>query len=68
MTSSQPAGGSPRDTGVNPDGKITRGVVLAAALELIDRDGAERLSMRRLARALSKQRCTNGRSRRFSVS
>jgi AcrR family transcriptional regulator len=54
MTSSQPARGSPRDTGVNPDGKITRGVVLAAALELIDRDGAERLSMRRLARALNR--------------
>ena len=54
MTSSPPAGGSPRDTGVNPDGKITRGVVLAAALELIDRDGAERLSMRRLARALNR--------------
>ena len=28
--------------------------VLAAALELIDRDGAERLSMRRLARALNR--------------
>jgi AcrR family transcriptional regulator len=54
MTSSPPAEGSPRDTGVNPDGKITRGVVLAAALELIDRDGAERLSMRRLARALNR--------------
>jgi AcrR family transcriptional regulator len=29
-------------------------VVLAAALELIDRDGAEGLSMRRLARALNR--------------
>jgi hypothetical protein len=38
---------------VNPDGKITRGAVLAAALELIDR-GAERLSMRHLARALNR--------------
>ena len=36
------------------DGKITREVVLAAALELIDRDGAEGLSMRRLARALNR--------------
>lgn len=35
------------------DGKITRDVVLAAALEIIDRDGAEGLSMRRLARALT---------------
>ena len=36
------------------DGKITRDVVLAAALEIIDRDGAEALSMRRLARALNR--------------
>jgi AcrR family transcriptional regulator len=36
------------------DGKITRGVVLAAALEIIDRDGAEGLSMRRLAGALNR--------------
>src|SRR6476469_2750935 len=35
-------------------GKITREVVLAAALEIIDRDGAEALSMRRLARALGR--------------
>ena len=33
-------------------GKITRDVVLAAALEIVDRDGADALSMRRLARAL----------------
>jgi len=39
---------------VNPDGKITQGVVLAAAPERIDRDGAERLSMRRLAHALNR--------------
>src|SRR5580658_6933519 len=38
----------------NPDGRITRDVVLAAALDLIDRDGAEGLSMRRLARALDR--------------
>ena len=36
----------------NGDGKITREVVLAAALDIIDRDGADGLSMRRLARAL----------------
>ena len=36
------------------DGKITRDVVLAAALQIIDRDGAEALSMRRLARALNR--------------
>jgi AcrR family transcriptional regulator len=30
--------------------KITREAVLAAALEIIDRDGADALSMRRLAR------------------
>src|SRR5580698_9165539 len=40
-----PAGGS---------GKITRDAVLAAALEIIDRDGADALSMRRLARALDR--------------
>jgi AcrR family transcriptional regulator len=34
--------------------RITREVVLAAALEIIDRDGAEALSMRRLARALDR--------------
>ena len=35
-------------------GKITRDAVLAAALEIIDRDGADALSMRRLARALDR--------------
>ncbi len=34
--------------------KITREAVLAAALEIIDRDGAEALSMRRLAAALDR--------------
>ncbi len=38
----------------NGDGKITREVVLAAALDIIDRDGADGLSMRRLARALNR--------------
>jgi AcrR family transcriptional regulator len=36
------------------DRKITREVVLAAALAIIDRDGAEALSMRGLARALGR--------------
>ena len=35
-------------------GKITRELVLAAALEIIDRDGADALSMRRLAAALDR--------------
>jgi AcrR family transcriptional regulator len=35
-------------------GKITRDVVLAVALEIIDRDGVDGLSMRRLARALNR--------------
>ena len=51
---SLPAGGTARVAGAGGDGKITRDVVLAAALEIIDRDGAEGLSMRRLARALNR--------------
>jgi AcrR family transcriptional regulator len=51
---SPPADGTGQVTRVNPDGKITRDVVLAAALELIDRGGADGLSMRRLARALDR--------------
>jgi AcrR family transcriptional regulator len=35
-------------------GKITREAVLAAALEIIDRDGVDALSMRRLAHALNR--------------
>ena len=42
------------DAADNGYGKITRERVLATALELIDRDGAEALSMRRLARALGR--------------
>jgi len=45
------AGGNPAGNG---SGKITREAVLAAALEIIDRDGADALSMRRLARALNR--------------
>ena len=36
------------------DGKVTRELVLAAALEIIDRDGANALSMRRLGAALER--------------
>ena len=39
-------------TAMPTTGRITRDVVLAAALELIDRDGVDGLSMRRLARVL----------------
>ena len=38
----------------NGNGKITRDAVLTAALEIIDRDGTDALSMRRLARALNR--------------
>ncbi len=38
----------------NSNGKITREAVLAAALEIIDRDGVDALSMRRLAHALDR--------------
>jgi AcrR family transcriptional regulator len=51
MTTPTPRGGGPAAGG---SGKITREAVLAAALEIIDRDGAEALSMRRLARALDR--------------
>ena len=43
-----------RDAAVSGDGKITRELVLATALELIDRDGADALSMRRLGAALDR--------------
>jgi AcrR family transcriptional regulator len=49
-----PRGRSAGDAAANGSGKITREVVLAAALEIIDADGAEALSMRRLARALGR--------------
>jgi AcrR family transcriptional regulator len=51
---SPPADRTARDPDAARDGKITRDVVLAAALELIDRDGADSLSMRRLARAVNR--------------
>jgi AcrR family transcriptional regulator len=49
-----PANNAPDAGGSTRDGKITRDAVLAAALEIIDRDGADALSMRRLARALGR--------------
>ena len=48
------AGPTASDTAASEDGKITRDVILAAALEIIDADGADGLSMRRLARALGR--------------
>jgi AcrR family transcriptional regulator len=51
---SPPTDRTARDPDAARDGKITRDVVLAAALELIDRDGADGLSMRRLARAVNR--------------
>ena len=49
-TAGRPAG----DAAADGSGKITREAVLAAALEIIDRDGVGALSMRRLARALDR--------------
>jgi AcrR family transcriptional regulator len=54
MTRPTPAGRTAGDTGVNGRVALTREAVLAAALEIIDRDGVEALSMRRLARALGR--------------
>lgn len=42
------------DAGRTGDGKITRELVLATALEIIDRDGVDTLSMRRLGAALDR--------------
>ena len=51
---SPPTDGTAPVADTTRDGKITRDVVLAAALEIIDRDGADGLSMRRLARAVNR--------------
>jgi AcrR family transcriptional regulator len=48
------AGRTADEAALNGSGKITRDVVLATALEIIDRDGADALSMRRLAAALNR--------------
>ncbi len=52
MTPPQP--GRAAGQAANGSDKITREVVLAAALQIIDRDGADALSMRRLAAALGR--------------
>jgi len=49
-----PRGRTSGDAAANGSGKITREVVLAAALDIVDRDGADALSMRRLAHALDR--------------
>jgi AcrR family transcriptional regulator len=49
-----PRGRTSGAAAANGSGKITREMVLAAALEIIDADGADGLSMRRLARALGR--------------
>ena len=51
MTTRPPA---TQDAVSSGDGKITRELVLITALELIDRDGADALSMRRLGAALDR--------------
>ena len=51
MTNRPRAAGGDAGSG---DGRVTRDLVLATALELIDRDGVEALSMRRLAAALGR--------------
>ncbi len=54
MTTPPVARTADADTAANGSGKITRDVILAAALDIIDRDGVDGLSMRRLARALDR--------------
>jgi AcrR family transcriptional regulator len=54
ITMNPPAPGPGAAAAAHRDGKITREVVLAAALDIVDRDGADALSMRRLARALDR--------------
>src|SRR6202167_719840 len=49
-----PAERTGRNTDARRSGKVTREVVLTTAVEIIDRDAAEGLSMRRLARALDR--------------
>jgi AcrR family transcriptional regulator len=56
VTGDEPARAGPAagDAAANRGGKLTRDMVLAAALEIVDRDGADALSMRRLAAALNR--------------
>ena len=48
------AGRAGSHANANGDGKISRETLLTAALDIIDRDGADGLSMRRLARAVNR--------------
>src|ERR1700735_3650256 len=49
-----PANRDDGDASANPEARITRDTVLAAALELIDRDGVDGLSVRSLGRDLGR--------------
>ncbi|SEL26447.1 TetR/AcrR family transcriptional regulator C-terminal domain-containing protein [Streptacidiphilus jiangxiensis] len=48
------ADSAPRDGEPHPGGKLTRERMLACALEMVDREGIDKLSMRGLARALGR--------------
>jgi AcrR family transcriptional regulator len=54
MVPRPPADHTTQEADARRDGKITRDLVLTTALEIIDQDGVEGLSMRRLARALDR--------------
>src|ERR1700677_3055269 len=54
MAMTPPHAGRPTTDTATGNGKVTRETVLAAALTIIDRDGADALTMRRLARALDR--------------
>jgi AcrR family transcriptional regulator len=58
MAMNPPPARRPVGDAASGNGKITRERVLAAALAIIDRDGAGALSMRRLARALDRDPMT----------
>ena len=49
-----PTGHTARDADATADGKITGDMVLVTALAIIDSEGADALTMRRLARALDR--------------
>jgi AcrR family transcriptional regulator len=54
MVMTPPHASRPAGDDASGNGKITRDTVLAAALAIIDRDGADALTMRRLASALDR--------------
>jgi AcrR family transcriptional regulator len=58
MAKTPPADGRPAADAASGNGKITRERMQAAALAIIDRDGADALSMRRLARSLDRNPMT----------